>query len=171
MRNIVLTGMPGSGKTTVALKLLSLLNGFSVIDIDEEIVKAEKRSINDIFESDGEKYFRDIETQTIKKFSGMENLIISTGGGVVEREENIDILKKTGVVFYLFANVNTLFERVKTDSSRPLLKVEDVKSRLETLYSRRDSKYRMADFIIDTNNSTPEEIAQNIIKEIGYDRN
>lgn len=171
MKNIVLTGMPGCGKTTVSQVLLSLINGFSLIDIDEEIVRAEKRSINDIFEKDGEKYFRDIETQTLKKFSAMNNLIISTGGGIVERDENIGILKKSGVVFYLFADIDTLLERVKSDTSRPLLKVDDIKERLQTLFNRRDEKYRRADFVIDTLNLKPDKIAQMIIKEIGYDRN
>ncbi len=171
MKNIILIGMPGCGKTTVAKELVSLLFGVSVVDIDEEIVKSEKRSINDIFEKDGEDYFRRLETEILKKYQNTNNLIISTGGGIVEREKNIELMKQIGFVFYLYSDINTLYERVKTDSSRPLLKVENVKERLETLYNRRDKKYRMADFIIDTTNLTPNETARNIIKESGYGRN
>lgn len=171
MKNIILVGMPGCGKTTVAKELVSLLFGVIAVDIDEEIVKSEKRTINDIFEKDGEEYFRELETKTLKMYSNMNNLVISTGGGVVEKVENIDIMKKNGLVFYLYSDVNTLYERVKTDFSRPLLKVENVKERLEMLYNRRDKKYRRADFIIDTTNLTPNETARSIIKESGYGRN
>ena len=148
-----------------------MLFGVIAVDIDEEIVKSEKRTINDIFEKDGEEYFRELETKTLKLYSNMNNLVISTGGGVVEKVENIDIMKKNGLVFYLYSDVNTLYERVKSDFSRPLLKVENVKERLEMLYNRRDKKYRRADFIIDTTNLTPNETARSIIKESGYGRN
>lgn len=171
MKNIILVGMPGCGKTTVAKELVSLLFGVIAVDIDEEIVKSEKRTINDIFEKDGEEYFRELETEILKKYQNTNNLIISTGGGIVERDENIELMKQIGLVFYLYSDINTLYERVKSDSSRPLLKVENVKERLEMLYNRRDKKYRRADFIIDTTNLTPNETARSIIKESGYDRN
>lgn len=171
MKNIILIGMPGCGKTTVAKELVSLLFGVIAVDIDEEIVKSEKRSINDIFEKDGEDYFRRLETEILKKYLNSNNLIISTGGGIVERDENIELMKQIGLVFYLYSDINTLYERVKTDSSRPLLKVENVKEKLEMLYNRRDKKYRRSDFIIDTSNLTPNETARSIVKESGYDRN
>lgn len=171
MKNIILVGMPGCGKTTVAKELVSLLFGVIAVDIDDEIVKSEKRTINDIFEKDGEEYFRELETEILKKYQNTNNLIISTGGGIVERDENIELMKQIGLVFYLYSDINTLYERVKSDSSRPLLKVENVKERLEMLYNRRDKKYRRADFIIDTTNLTPNETARSIIKESGYDRN
>ena len=170
MKNIILVGMPGCGKTTVAKELVSLLFGVIAVDIDDEIVKSEKRTINDIFEKDGEEYFRELETEILKKYQNTNNLIISTGGGIVERDENIELMKQIGLVFYLYSDINTLYERVKSDSSRPLLKVENVKERLEMLYNRRDKKYRRADFIIDTTNLTPNETARSI-KESGYDRN
>ena len=73
MKNIFLTGMPGCGKTTVARELVSLLSDFCVLDIDEEIVRAEGKSINGIFEKDGEKYFRNLETEILKKSSSQNN--------------------------------------------------------------------------------------------------
>ena len=171
MKNIVLIGMPGSGKTTVGKELLSLLNGFSLIDIDEEIVKSEGREITEIFEKDGEDYFRNIETETIKKYLNTQNHIISTGGGVVEREENIEILKKTGFVVYIFCGIETIFQRVKEDTTRPLLKTDDIKERLNTLFLRRDKKYRNADYITDTTHLSPKECAEKISEEIKYEQN
>ncbi|MBR6162302.1 shikimate kinase [bacterium] len=166
MKNIILIGMPGSGKTTIGKELLSLLPDFSLIDLDEETVKSEKREITEIFEQEGEDYFRNIETEMIKKYLNQTNLIISTGGGVVEREENLEILKKIGTTVYIFCDLETLFQRVKEDTSRPLLKVENIKEKLNSLYLRRHEKYQKADCTINTTNLTPRECAIKILEEI-----
>ena len=171
MKNIVLIGMPGCGKTTVAKELASLLQGVVCVDIDEEIVKAQNRTINDIFEKDGENFFRELETQMLTKYTGTDNFIISTGGGVVERDENIDLLKETGLIFYLYADIDVLMKRLKKDSSRPLLKGHNLKMKLNILFARRDYKFRQADFIIDTGKMSPKEIAVKITEEINYGGN
>ena len=102
------------------------------------------------------------------KYTGTDNYIISTGGGVVERDENIDILKETGLIFYLYTDVKVLIKRLKKDSSRPLLKGTNLKLKLHTLFERRDYKFRQADFIIDTDSLSPKEIAEKIVKEINH---
>lgn len=148
--NIVLIGLMGAGKSTIGKALANALN-WTFIDIDEEIVKQEKMSINDIFAQKSETYFRELETQIIKKFSNSENTVISLGGGAFEKEENRTILLNLNKVFYLYADVDTLYERIKTDSSRPLLKCDNPKGKLEELLKNREPNYKKAHYIIDTN--------------------
>lgn len=157
--NIVLVGLMGAGKTTIGKALANVLN-CDFIDIDEEIVKQENMSINDIFAQKSETYFRELETQVIKKFVG-GNSVISLGGGAFEKEANREILLDTGTVFYLYADVDTLYERIKTDSSRPLLKCDNPRAKLEELLKNREHNYKKAHHIIDTNKPL-EEILENI---------
>jgi len=91
--NIALTGMMGSGKTTIGRKLAKLLKGFVFVDTDEETVKSEGRTISDIFEQSGEEYFREKETGVLKRILQNDNQIISTGGGIVKSSENIEYLE------------------------------------------------------------------------------
>lgn len=154
MKNIVLTGFMGTGKTEVG-KELSRLLGIKMIDIDSEIEKAEGITINEIFKRYGESKFRDIETEMIKKISTENNLIISTGGGAVLREENIKMLKENGVIVCLFATPETIFERTKDNSDRPLLKVDNPLCKIKELLEYRLPFYKKADIIIDTEGKTP----------------
>jgi len=117
--NIILTGYMGTGKTSVANELNKLLC-HEIMDTDDLVVKREKRSINDIFAKDGEQYFRKIESEIIEEVSKLNNVIISTGGGVVLNKQNIQNLKKNGVVFCLTATPEKIFERLKKDDTRPL---------------------------------------------------
>ena len=121
MKNIILIGMPGCGKTTVAKELVSLLFGVIAVDIDEEIVKSEKRTINDIFEKDGEEYFRELETKTLKLYSNMNNLVISTGGGILENEENIKEQDNEKIVK---VHVNDEVREYKTNDSFSIEMIE-----------------------------------------------
>lgn len=121
MGNVILIGFMGSGKTTVGLKLSYRLRR-TVLDTDREIEKEEKRTISEIFAADGEPYFRDRETACLKKLTGSaNNQIISVGGGLPLREENRRLLHELGQVFYLRAKGETIYERVKNDTTRPLL--------------------------------------------------
>ncbi len=103
MKNIVLTGFMGAGKTAVGRELSRIL-GWKIIDVDDEIVKARNMTIHEIFSTLGEPAFRDIETGMIRKVSQDRSVIISTGGGAVLRQENMDILREHGVIVCLWAS-------------------------------------------------------------------
>ncbi len=164
MKNIILTGMMGAGKTTAGKELSGILTDFSFIDMDSEIEKELGVSISEIFEEHGEAYFRDIETDFLKKYSNQSNLIISTGGGIVERSENINLIKKNGIMFYLSAPAEELFERIKHTTNRPLLAIPNPCDKIKELLNRREKYYKKADFEIITTNKTIREIAQEIVK-------
>lgn len=168
--NIVLVGLMGAGKTTIGKSLAEKLD-YSYIDIDEEIVLHEKMSINEIFETKSETYFREVETKILQKFSEQENLVISTGGGAFEKGINREILLNSGKVIYLYADVDTLFERIKNDTSRPLLKCENPKGKLEELLSKREENYLKAHHKINTVGKSVDEIVEEIIKGNSHDRN
>ena len=155
--NIVLTGMPGSGKSTVG-KLLDI-EGFSFVDTDEEIEKRCGCSIKELIKTKGEKYFRDMETEVIKDISSKSSQVISTGGGAVLREENVTALKRNGKIFFINANLN----RLSPTTNRPL---GDTWEKLRELYYERINIYKAtADFIV-PDMETPKEEAEFILKTI-----
>ncbi len=163
MGNVILIGFMGCGKTTVGLKLSYRLRR-SIIDTDKEIEREEKRSISEIFAADGEPYFRDRETACLRKLiESTNNQIISVGGGLPMREENRQLLHELGQVFYLQAKGETIYERVKDDTTRPLLQVEDPLTKIETLLQERDPYYRAAaDAVIAVDGKSFEEILNEI---------
>lgn len=160
--NISLIGMMGSGKTCIGELLAKLLN-MSFVDTDEQIIKTEKTSINQIFAQKGETYFRKIETATLKNVLNFNNQIISTGGGIIKSDENLSLLKEKSVVFYLKASPDILFERIKNNKERPLLNVENMKDKIKTILQDRISQYEKAQYIIVTDDKSPIEIANEII--------
>ncbi len=163
--NIVLCGMMGVGKTSVGKKL-EWLSKRVCVDTDELIVQKHGK-IADIFERYGEEYFRNLETETAEKLSKRDNLIISTGGGLVMREKNVELLKKKGKIFFLRATLDTLLSRVTVNDSRPLLK-ENAENKLRQLISTRTPVYEAAaDYIIDTDNRSVADIAQEILSLMG----
>ncbi len=162
-KNIVLVGLSGSGKTTIG-NILSRFSSYSFVDTDEIIVKQQNCSINEIFAENGEEYFRDLETQVTKEVSDKDCQIISTGGGVVLRDENLKNLKQNGVVFYLKTSVETLLKRLEGDTSRPLLKTDDVKKKLENMLEIRNSLYEKADVVFETDKMSAEETAKEILR-------
>lgn len=160
--NISLIGMMGSGKTCIGELLAKLLN-MSFVDTDEQIIKSEKTSINQIFAQKGETYFREMETATLKNVLNYNNQIISTGGGIIKSDENLSLLKEKSVVFYLKASPDILFERIKNNKERPLLNVENMKDKIKTILQERISQYEKAQYIIVTDDKSPIEIANEII--------
>ncbi len=164
--NISLIGMMGSGKTTIAQILTKKLTGFAFVDTDLLIISKEKRTINEIFEKNGENYFRKIESEILKNVLKNDNQLISTGGGIIKSVDNIKLLKENSVVFYLKASPDTLYERVKNNKERPLLNVEGMRGKIITLLDERENFYLKAHHIIITDNKTPDIIVNEILKEI-----
>jgi shikimate kinase len=165
MKNLILTGFMGTGKTEVGRELARLLT-MKLIDIDTEIIKSAKMSINQIFEQFGEQKFREMETEMIDKVSREKNVLISTGGGAVLRQENMDALKKTGMVICLMATPETILQRTSGTSERPLLQVEKPLEKINELFNLRKPFYEKADMMIDTENKTPLQIAEEIIEKV-----
>ncbi|MCM1123220.1 MAG: shikimate kinase [Eubacterium sp.] len=168
MSNVILIGFMGSGKTTVGLKLSYRLRR-AVIDTDKEIEKEEKRMISEIFATDGEGYFRDRETAYLKKLlESTANQIISVGGGLPLREENRELLHRIGQVFYLCAGAETIYERVKHDTTRPLLQGDDPQAKIRTMLAERDEYYRAAaDVVIRVDDKDFEQILNEIEEHVG----
>ena len=160
---ILLIGMPGCGKTSLGKRAAKSLD-FSFVDLDEEIEKSQNKSINDIFTENGEEYFRRLETEKLKEFCSVpqnKDIIISTGGGVVKNNINIENAKFLGgYIIFIDRPLNFIMEDVDT-SDRPLLK--DGADKLISLYSERYELYRdAADYII-TNNMSFAEVLKEII--------
>jgi shikimate kinase len=169
MKNIVLTGFMGTGKTEVGRELSRIL-GWKIIDVDEEIVKARNMTVNEIFGGMGEPAFRDMETEMIRKVSQNNNVIISTGGGAVLRQENMDILREHGVIICLWASPETILRRTRSNSERPLLQVEDPLKKIKELLEFRRPFYEKADFMIETDEKSPFHIAKEILEQTGCKR-
>ena len=165
--NLILCGMMGCGKSTVGI-CLAKLTGRSYYDTDSMIVERYGR-IADIFEKYGEEYFRDLETEIVKELVQRDNLVIATGGGLMLKRENADLLKINGKIVFLRASVKTLCKRLQADTERPLLQNADsLRERLETLLKNRAPVYeKAADLIVDVDEKTPEQIALEIIERIG----
>ena len=162
MKNIILTGLMGSGKTEVSKLLAKNFPDFQLIETDMLIADNEKMSINEIFFQKGEKYFRGVEKTIIKDVLAKENQIISLGGGSLENDFDFELAKKNSLIFYLKANVEILYERIKNNKDRPLLNCENPKKKLEELLAKREPNYQKSDFIIEVNNLTLKEVAENI---------
>ena len=163
MKTIVLTGMSGSGKSTVG-KFLSEKTGTFFFDIDEQIVLNEKKSINEIFAKNGENYFREIEAKTIKNIFNPENLIISLGGGAFESEQIRNFLLANSLVIYLKTSPETIWNRLKNTNDRPLLNNNMNSESIGKLLNSRKNNYELAHFTVITDNKNIEEIASEILR-------
>lgn len=163
--NIILTGFMGTGKTTVG-KLLSKQLSFNYIDTDTIIETKTGKTINEIFANPGEPYFRSMETQTISELTNIDNHVISTGGGMVIREQNIRILRNLGTVINLHASPETIFNRIKNNTDRPLLNKPGPMNEIKTLLAEREIFYIKCDLRINTDTLAPEQITSQIIEFI-----
>lgn len=147
--NIALIGFMGSGKTTLG-KLLAKSLDMKFVDIDRTISIREKKTIPEIFEEHGERYFRDLERKIIEEESKDNNIVISTGGGAIIDNANIKNLKESSFVVFLDCDLMTIYERVKNSKTRPLLNnCDNLLETLDNLYSKRRILYEIsADFTI-----------------------
>ena len=167
-RNIVLIGFMGSGKTTVGVKL-SYRFHMPVEDTDKIIERKQGLSIGEIFEREGEEAFRRMETELLSTIGQRKSgRILSVGGGTPVREENRELIRRCGRVFYLRAKPETIYNRLKGDSTRPLLQCEDPLARIKELLAQRQSAYEeCADVIVDVDEASLDEVVEQIARKTG----
>ena len=167
MDNIILIGFMGCGKTSVGLRLASEL-GYKFYDTDQLIEKDSKRLIRNIFEEDGEEYFRSLETKLIKDLKGkLNDSILSVGGGLPITPGNSELLKELGTVVYLNTSIDTIRERLKEDMTRPLLAGKNAKD-MDKLYQFRTPIYEAGcHYMVETDNKDFNEIIEAIRLRIG----
>lgn len=167
MNNIILVGYMGCGKTTVGNCIADLANAYTFADTDALIVAGQGRSINDIFETDGEPAFRAMETALLEKLL-MENtdrLVLATGGGMPVREENRRLLKELGTVVYMRVTPETVYGRIRHDTTRPLLQCDNPMERIREMIRTRGPAYEAAaDAVLDVDSLTPREAAGKILE-------
>lgn len=165
MENVILTGFMGCGKSSLGIKLSYRLK-MPLIDTDKQIEREQGCTISEIFEKYGEEYFRQLETEALKKIKNQKgSCIISVGGGLPMREENRAILKDLGMVVYLRIRPETVYERLKDDTTRPLLQGENPQEKIRQLMESREEAYKEgADFIIDADGLETEPLLQKIVR-------
>lgn len=153
----------GSGKSVTGKKLASLLN-CEFHDLDELIQAKAGKSIREIFENEGESYFRDLESEVVRGAANAPSAVIATGGGTVLRPENVQSMRRSGKIIFLETSLNMLWDRVKNKKDRPLLKGDNPKENLERIYKEREKIYRdVCDFEVNTDGQTAEQVALKIM--------
>lgn len=152
----------GTGKTSVG-KLVASRMKMKFIDMDDVIEQRRCETIPQIFERYGEKFFRELEHELVIELSKTHGLVISTGGGIVLNQANIQIFSQTGVVICLQAEPETVLQRVGNDHHRPLLASPDRLMRIKELLEKRRPYYNAIPYQIDTNHLTVEEVAEKVI--------
>ena len=163
--NIVLIGYRGTGKSVVG-KLVADRLQMKCIAMDERIIEKARMSIPDIVERHGWPTFRDLESKVARELARLDNIVIDAGGGVIERPENIDVLRANSHIIWLKASVGTIVSRIQGDTERPSLTggksfTEEVAEVLE----RRTPKYKSAaQYEIDTDQLTPEQVADRVVE-------
>ena len=165
-RSIALIGMMGVGKSLVG-KALEQKTGLSRFDTDEITSSKLKMPIKEIFSTHGEEHFRNLETETLRSISLEKPAIIVTGGGIVLRAENVDLLRQLGIVVWLDADEKTLRMRIRSLSDRPLLQTANPGATLSELLAAREPLYRRAaDLRVDVSQKHSEEVAELILQNM-----
>ena len=164
-RNIFLIGMMASGKSQTGPKLAEFLR-YKYIDVDKLIEKIAKKTINEMFQDDGEEEFRVLETNCLKETIKIPSLVVSTGGGIVTKIENWGVLRQ-GIVIWIDTNQEVALKRLKNDiENRPLLHGQDLRQTYMRIFQTRKSLYSQADLKIEVHNENVEAVAKKIIYEI-----
>lgn len=164
MKNIILIGMPGCGKTTLG-KILSKELNMNFIDLDKYVEDKYKETIEDMFKK-GEEYFRNKESQAVTSMEGIKNTIIATGGGIIKKKRNMELLKSCGYIIFIHRKPEKILKNVDI-SNRPLLK--DNKNKIFDLYKERHMLYEeWSDFIVDNNEAIEETLnkLKNLIRTL-----
>jgi shikimate kinase len=165
-KSIVLIGMMGAGKSSVG-RCLHRRTGLALLDIDEVVALKFQMSIPKVFAEHGEKKFREAETEALRPVRTEEQKIIVTGGGVVLRKKNVEILRKQGVIVWLDADEDTLFARASQKRNRPLLQTKNPRKDFSQILRNRRSLYAgIADIRIDSSVLTDEEVAVAILAKL-----
>ena len=169
MKNIILIGMMGSGKTSVGQAISQAAN-LVFIDTDTMIESRLKMTIPHIFAQYGEPYFRSLEADAAQQAATYTGTVIATGGGIVTNPQNMTILKASGFVIYLRCSVKQLYIRTEKDNNRPLLNTPTERfTKLENLLSQREHLYmQYSDLILDTDKSTIDELSEIILTRIPH---
>lgn len=167
MNNVILIGYMGCGKTSLGKKL-SYKERIALLDTDKMIEQKQGMTVAEIFDQKGEGAFRMMETECLEEIMGYsERYVISVGGGLPIKEENRELLKKLGTVIYLRAEPDTIYERLKNDTSRPLLRGENPRGKIEAMIKQRGSVYELAaDYIIDVDAKGYETIIGEILEAL-----
>jgi len=165
--NIVLIGYRGTGKSIVGRHLSERL-GMPCIGMDAEIVKKAGMSIPEIVEKDGWPVFRDIESEEVRRLTRLDNIIVDTGGGVIERAENIEVLQRNSQIFWLKASADKIVSRIQGGTQRPALTAgKTFTEEVVEILKQRTPKYKKAaQYEIDTDELTPEQVADRIMGAI-----
>lgn len=165
-KNIFLIGLMGAGKTTIGRQIANELS-LEFFDSDHEIEKRTGVTITHIFDIEGESGFRKRETAVLNELTENKGIVLATGGGAILKAENRQFLMSRGTTIYLYANIDTLFERTSKDRNRPLLQTENPKEKLEELFNIRDPLYReTADIIIDTGKDSVRLALKEILEKL-----
>jgi shikimate kinase len=163
---IVLIGFMGAGKSSVG-RTLARMTGLPRFDTDEMVAARFGLPVSEIFETRGEEKFRDAETDALRELSGKAGAIITTGGGILLRSENADLVRQLGTVVHLEADEDTLFRRISRRTTRPLLRTENPRATVTELLRVRTPLYRAAaDIQLDTSLLTHEEVAKKILNHL-----
>lgn len=162
--NIILCGFMGCGKSTIG-KIVAKKTEREFVDLDNYIVDKQGMSINDIFKAKGEEYFRLAETDAIRELIEKDGLVLALGGGAVLKSENVSLLKSNGKIILLNVSAQTVYNRLKDDTTRPLLNTDDKLGEITRRLNDRNPVYTSAaDEIIDANSADKEYIATEIIE-------
>jgi len=161
--NVVLIGFMGSGKSTVGIRLSYQLR-YALEDTDKLIEARAGKSIREIFAQEGEEAFRQMETQLLEKLAGRKGQrVYSVGGGTPVRDVNRPLLRKLGTVVYLRARPETIYERLREDTSRPLLQGENPREKIGRMMAEREKAYmETADLVLDVDDLTVEQVSERI---------
>lgn len=164
IRNVALIGFMGSGKSSVGHMLARRLK-FELVDTDHLIEQQAGRSIAELFAAEGEAAFRERERRVIETLAGRERLVIATGGGVGACPELVASLKRHALVVWLWASPETLWERVRHQTHRPLLQVPDPPARIRELLAAREPVYRQADVLVNAGARPLRQVAAQVADE------
>lgn len=165
-RNVFLVGLMGAGKTTVG-RALARKVGKEFHDSDQEIEARTGVRVSLIFEIEGEPGFRRREAETVERLTGLDNIVLATGGGAVLDASNRAFLASRGCVIYLHARPAELAKRLGRDHTRPLLQGIEPKTRLEDLYQRRDALYReIADIVMETGRQSAQVLTEQLVERL-----